>query len=171
MSSTSTPTWNTNMLVTSRSPFKLLKSALILFTWSCHITISQHTWPLSCSFPIVWLNAFPQKSGISIITNPHLIMMGMKLDYNKHWQVSFGAYVEVHDDPLHMNSDEQCTHPCICLGPVGTFSEITSIWASKWVGSWNVKMVGTARIWCNHPTSQGPHTTCQTTMGHHFYWL
>ncbi len=39
------------------------------------------------------LNLFPAKGGVSSYLSPHVILGGRDIDYNKHCQVPFGAYV------------------------------------------------------------------------------
>ena len=50
------------------------------------------------------LNMFPVKGGVSSYYSPHMIMQGRKLDYNKHCQVPFGAYVQVNNEPDFTNT-------------------------------------------------------------------
>ena len=46
------------------------------------VSIKQHNW-------------FPSKGGVSKYLIPHVIMSVCNLDFNKHFQISFGAYVQV----------------------------------------------------------------------------
>ena len=46
------------------------------------------------------LNYFPVKGGISAYYSPHDIIVGRKLNYEKHFAHGFGAYVQAHDDPV-----------------------------------------------------------------------
>ena len=43
-----------------------------------------------------WLNSFPRKGGISKVYSPQTIVLGKKINYNKHCQLETGQYVEVH---------------------------------------------------------------------------
>ena len=48
---------------------------------------------------VLWLNAFPSKSGISETLSPREIVLRHKLDFKKHCQAPFGSYCEAHDEP------------------------------------------------------------------------
>ena len=51
------------------------------------------------------LNWFPAKGGVLPYLSPHLIMGGRDLDYNKHCQVPFGAYVLASHEDKPINSN------------------------------------------------------------------
>jgi hypothetical protein len=51
------------------------------------------------------LNYFPAKGGISPYFSPHAILTGKTLDYNKHCQHPFGAYVQANNDPNSTNTN------------------------------------------------------------------
>ena len=70
-------------------------------------------------FCVLWLNAFPVKSGISSIHSPRELMVHWKLDYKRHCRVEPGTYCEVHDEPVPSNSMTPRTHAAIALGPTG----------------------------------------------------
>ena len=70
-------------------------------------------------FVILWLNAFPVKSGISQTISPRELLMRWRLDYKKHCQVQPGTYCEVHDEPVPTNTMAWCAHKAIALGPTG----------------------------------------------------
>jgi hypothetical protein len=70
-------------------------------------------------FVVLWLNAFPAKTGISSVHSPRELIVRWKLDYQKHCRVLPGTYCEVHDEPLPSNSMTPRTHPCIACGPTG----------------------------------------------------
>ena len=70
-------------------------------------------------FVVLWLNAFPAKSGISGKLSPREIVTHKKLDYDKHCQVNFGSYVEAHNDPDITYDMMPRTHESIALGPSG----------------------------------------------------
>ena len=70
-------------------------------------------------FCVIWLNAFPVKSGISSIHSPRELMVHWKLDYKRHCRVEPGTYCEVHDEPVPSNSMTPRTHAAIALGPTG----------------------------------------------------
>ena len=72
------------------------------------------------SFVVMWLNAFPTKSGLSEDLSPREIVMRTKLTFDKHCRVPlFGAYVETHDHPDKTNDSRPRTTPAIALGPTG----------------------------------------------------
>jgi hypothetical protein len=48
-------------------------------------------------------------------------MTGTALDFNKHCQILFGAYAEVHEDNNITNTMTERTQPAICLGPTANF--------------------------------------------------
>ena len=62
-------------------------------------------------------NAFPPKGGISKTTSPRELITGMKIDYEKHCQLEFGEYVQVHED--HDNSMATRSTGAIALRPTG----------------------------------------------------
>jgi hypothetical protein len=70
---------------------------------------------------VLWINAFPPSSGVSKTFSPRTIMTGTALDFNKHCQIPFGAYAEVHEDNNIMNTMTERTQPAICLGPTANF--------------------------------------------------
>jgi hypothetical protein len=70
---------------------------------------------------VLWLNAFPPASGVSKTFSPRTIMTGTALDFQKHCQIPFGAYAEVHEDRDKTNTMEERTQPAICLGPTANF--------------------------------------------------
>jgi hypothetical protein len=53
---------------------------------------------------VLWLNAFPTKSGVSETLSPHKIVMRHKLNFAKHCRVLFGSYCETHDKPVPTNT-------------------------------------------------------------------
>jgi hypothetical protein len=70
-------------------------------------------------FCVLWLNAFPVKSGISSSHSPRELMVHWKLDYKRHCRVQPGTYCEVHDEPIPLNTMAPRTHAAIALGPTG----------------------------------------------------
>ena len=50
----------------------------------------------------LWINMFPEKGGISNVS-PRTLMTRIKLDYNKHFRLPFGSYVQVHNEPNPKN--------------------------------------------------------------------
>ena len=70
-------------------------------------------------FCVMWMNAFPVKSGISEKWSPRELISRHKLDAKLHCKAPFGAYCEVHMDPDITNTMEPRTKWAICLGPTG----------------------------------------------------
>ena len=70
-------------------------------------------------FVVLWLNAFPVRSGVSTTYSPRELVMRRKLDYKKHCQVLPGSYCKVHNEPVPTNTMVARTHACIALGPMG----------------------------------------------------
>jgi hypothetical protein len=70
---------------------------------------------------VLWINAFLPSSGVSNIYSPRTIMNGTALDFHKHCQIPFGAYVEVCEDRDTTNTISERTQPAICLGPTANF--------------------------------------------------
>ena len=54
------------------------------------------------------------------IYSPREIITGMKMDYKRHCRLSFGEYVEVHDEPTPTNEMTSRMRPCVALGPTGS---------------------------------------------------
>ncbi len=70
-------------------------------------------------FIVLWLNAFPVKTGVSSIYSPRKLLVCWHLDYKKHCRVLPGTYCKVHDKPLPSNTMVPWTHEGIALGPTG----------------------------------------------------
>jgi len=70
-------------------------------------------------FVVLWLNAFPAKSGISATYSPRELLVRWILDYKKHCRVLPGTYCETHDEPVPSNTMTPRTHECIVYGPTG----------------------------------------------------
>ena len=73
----------------------------------------------STYFVVLWLNAFPAKSGISATYSPQELLVCWKLNYKKHCRVLPGTYCKTHDEPVPTNTMTPCTHQCIACGPTG----------------------------------------------------
>jgi hypothetical protein len=69
-------------------------------------------------FIVLWPNAFPVKTGVSLIYSPRELLERWRLDYKKHCRVLPGTYYEVHDEPLPSNMMVPRTHEGIALGPM-----------------------------------------------------
>jgi hypothetical protein len=64
-----------------------------------------------------WLNSFPPNDGISKKDCPRVIITGIRIDYNKHCQLEFGSYAQVHED--HDNTMSSRTTGVLVLRPTG----------------------------------------------------
>jgi hypothetical protein len=64
-----------------------------------------------------YVNAFVLKSGVSQHLSPMTFVEGVTLDYNKHFQVIFGEYVQVFEGTD--NTTKERTVGAIALGPTG----------------------------------------------------
>ena len=70
-------------------------------------------------FIVTWLNAFPVKTGISVVYLLRELLVWWRLNYKKHCRVLPGTYCEVHDELTPTNTMAWKTHECIALGPTG----------------------------------------------------
>jgi hypothetical protein len=70
-------------------------------------------------FAVLWLNSLPAAAGVSKKYSPCEIVLGCKLNFDKHWKATFGSYFEAHKDPTITNTMGSCTFPGIFLGPTG----------------------------------------------------
>ncbi len=66
---------------------------------------------------VLWLNAFPEKSGVSDTLSPREIVYWHKLDFAKHCKLPSGMYCEVHDEPAPTNTMVTRSTPAIVIGP------------------------------------------------------
>jgi len=64
------------------------------------------------------LNLFPAKGGIAPYLSPHVLVGGRNLDYKKHCQVGFGAYVQANQENTPKNTNAPRTIDAIYLRPV-----------------------------------------------------
>ena len=55
--------------------------------------------------------------------------MGQDLDYNKHWKLRFGSYVEAHKYCNITNDMEEQTVSVICLGTTAKFQRSYKIFS------------------------------------------
>jgi hypothetical protein len=69
---------------------------------------------------VLWLNAFPSKSGVSETLSPWEIVLRYKLDFKKHCKAPFGSYCEAHNKPAPMNNMVSRWTPSSCSGLQGT---------------------------------------------------
>ncbi len=75
------------------------------------------------------LNLFPAKGGVSAYFSPHVLVGGRNLDFEKHCQVPFGAYVQANQE----NNPKIPTHRAllmlfICVRSPTTFRVATNLW-------------------------------------------
>ncbi len=70
---------------------------------------------------VLWLNAFPAKSGVSDTLHPLEIVYRHKLDFAKHCKLPFRTYCEVHDELMPTNTMVTCSTPAIVIGAEPTF--------------------------------------------------
>ncbi len=70
-------------------------------------------------FCAMWLNALPNRNGVSEDYSPRELVVRQRMDYKKHCQVPFGAYCEVFEDRDRTNTMASRTRGAICLGPTG----------------------------------------------------
>lgn len=70
-------------------------------------------------FMVLWMNAFPVKTGISQTYLPRELLVRWRLDYNKHCRVLLGMNCEVHNEPVPTNMMAWRTHEAIAPGPTG----------------------------------------------------
>jgi hypothetical protein len=64
------------------------------------------------------LNLFPAKGGVSAYFSPHVLLSGTNLDFNKHCQVPFGAYVQANQENTPTNAQAPRTIDAIYLRPM-----------------------------------------------------
>jgi hypothetical protein len=68
---------------------------------------------------VLWLNAFPTKTGMSAMLLPREIVYRHKLDFAKHCKAQFGTYCKAHNDPVLTNMMVTWSTPTIILSPTG----------------------------------------------------
>jgi hypothetical protein len=73
------------------------------------------------NFVVLWLKAFPPSSSVSDTYSPMTIMTGTTLDYKKHYKLTFGAYLETHEEHIQTNTMSERTRGASCLGPTANF--------------------------------------------------
>ena len=70
-------------------------------------------------FMVLWMNAFPVKSGMSDKISPCELLLHRRLNNKKHCRVELGTYCEVHNEPTQTNTMTPQMHEAIALGPTG----------------------------------------------------
>ena len=63
------------------------------------------------------LNYFPSKQGLSKYYSPRMLLHRRNLEFNKHCQFSFGAYVQAYNENNPMNTMQERAINCIYLRP------------------------------------------------------
>ena len=63
-----------------------------------------------------WLNVFPPEDGVSDM-NPRELITGMEINFDKHCQLEYGTYAQVHDE--HDNSMTPRTTGALAMQPTG----------------------------------------------------
>eukprot|EP00957_Ditylum_brightwellii_P001193 93554-Ditylum_brightwellii.AAC.1 len=67
-------------------------------------------------FAVLWLNAFPPRTGVSQTLSPCVIFTGTSLNLKKHCRILFGAYAQTYEEGS--NNMDRRTLGAIALGPV-----------------------------------------------------
>ncbi len=70
-------------------------------------------------FAVLWLNSLPAAAGVSDKYSPREIVLGHKINFEKHCKATFSSYVEAHKDPTIMNTMRPRTFLRIFLGLTG----------------------------------------------------
>ena len=47
---------------------------------------------------VLWINLFKPRVVVSTSVSPHIILIEVKFDYNKNYQLQFGKYAQLHPD-------------------------------------------------------------------------
>jgi hypothetical protein len=68
---------------------------------------------------VLWLNAFPTKTGVSATLSLHEIVYRHKLDFAKHCKAQFRTYCKAHNKAVLTNMMVTWLTPAIVLGPTG----------------------------------------------------
>ena len=79
---------------------------------------------------VLWLNAFPAKSGVYEKLSPHKIVYQHKLDFVKHCKLPFRTYCKVHEEPMPTNTLATCSTTQYYSAPQETCKKLTS--SSVW---------------------------------------
>ena len=79
-------------------------------------------------FMILWMSAFPVKSGILQMMSLRELLIRWRLDYKKHCRVLPGTYCEVHGKPMPNNAMALWTHKGITREPTGNLQGSVKIY-------------------------------------------
>ena len=66
---------------------------------------------------VFWLNSFAPNDGVSKFMSPRTIVTGLQVEFNRHCQLEFGTYTQVHEE--HDNSMDSRTAGATALRPTG----------------------------------------------------
>ena len=83
---------------------------------------------------VLWINTFPPKGGVSASISPRTLLIGVKLDYNYHFKLVFGAYAQVHEESFPTKSQQAWTLGAISFGPSGNLQggyKFMSLWTGN----------------------------------------
>jgi hypothetical protein len=83
---------------------------------------------------VFWLNMSPSNDGVSDTISPRGLITGLKLDYNKHCRIAFGAYAQTHEE--HDNIMATRTIGAITVRPMGNEQRgyyFMSLSTGKWL--------------------------------------
>jgi hypothetical protein len=69
---------------------------------------------------VFWLNTFPSDDDVSDTPSPRDLIVGRKIDFNKHCRIQYRTYAQVHED--HDNTMDTRAVGVIALRPTGSFS-------------------------------------------------
>jgi hypothetical protein len=84
---------------------------------------------------VLWLNAFPTKTGASKDLLSCKIVIQQKLDFAKHSHAVFGSYCKVHDEPTPTNMMVTPATPAIVLSPMGNLQGTYNFYSLRGVCS------------------------------------
>jgi hypothetical protein len=79
-------------------------------------------------FIVLWLIAFPVRTGVSATYSLWKLLVRWWLNYKKHCRVLPGTYCKVHDEPVPSNKMTTCTHEAIALGLAGNLQGSVKIY-------------------------------------------
>ena len=70
-------------------------------------------------YVVFWINFFPPNIRILATYSPRTTITGIKINFNNHCKLQFGAYVQAHEDRVKTNTIQEISHGEICLDPTG----------------------------------------------------
>eukprot|EP00957_Ditylum_brightwellii_P136570 10414658-Ditylum_brightwellii.AAC.1 len=69
------------------------------------------------NFCVMWLNAFPPKSGLSATLSPRVIVVDTNLNIKRHFCIPFGSYAQTHEEESGSVTTE-LSLGATCLGSI-----------------------------------------------------